>query len=448
MSEFIDGSPPPKNHLTTLSRVGYTFTSAVGDLIDNSIAAGSQNISILFKLVNEAPAFIITDDGSGMNSLELKKNMVIGCKDPDDKREEKDLGRFGSGMKTASFSQARLLTVVSRTSADLEASAARWDTDLIKEKNQWILEVLAEKDIANLTYLIDFNELNSGTVVCLQALTCLDNNPDVSSQISILCNELTDYIQLYFHRFLNRSIKLKLNGVSISGLDPFMRKLPGYQELGLRELRTKKGKIVIQSHVLPRISSLTQNQLAQYKGAKHISQNQGLYIYRDKRLILAGGWFGIGNINELSNLVRIQIDIPSELDTEWETDVKKSQLKIPLKVRQILKRILGSPISTAKRVHKYVGKKDEDSKYWDIRQNELSGHEETKYLINKDNELLKDLTSILDTSAKLKLAKYLCAIANNLPVNHIYMTMASTPKSIAKSTSDADYNNLLEALSE
>ena len=200
MSEFIDGSPPPKNHLTTLSRVGYTFTSAVGDLIDNSIAAGSQNISILFKLVNEAPAFIITDDGSGMNSQELKKNMVIGCKDPDDKREEKDLGRFGSGMKTASFSQARLLTVVSRTSADSEASAARWDTDLIKEKNQWILEVLAEKDIANLTYLIDFNELNSGTVVCLQALTCLDNNPDVSSQISILCNELTDYIQLYFHR--------------------------------------------------------------------------------------------------------------------------------------------------------------------------------------------------------------------------------------------------------
>jgi hypothetical protein len=448
MSEFIDGSPPPKNHLTTLSRVGYTFTSAVGDLIDNSIAAGSQNISILFKLVDKLPAFIITDDGCGMNSQELKKNMVIGCKDPDDQREEKDLGRFGSGLKTASFSQARLLTVISQTSTDSTASAARWDTDLIKEKNEWRLEILAKKDIANLTYLIDFDNQNSGTVVCLQALTCIDNNPDVSSQISSLCNELTDYIQLYFHRFLNRSIKLKLNGVSISGLDPFMKKLPGYQELGLRELRTKKGKIVIQSHVLPRITSLTQNQLAQYKGAKHISQHQGLYIYRDKRLILAGGWFGIGNMNELSNLVRIQIDIPSELDKEWETDVKKSQLKIPLKVRQILKRILGSPISTSKRVHNYVGKKDEDSKYWEIQQNELSGSEETKYLINKDNDLLKKFTSTLNTSERQKLAKYLCSLANNLPINHIYMTMASTPKSITRSDSDIDYKNFLEALSE
>ena len=446
MSEFIDGSPPPKNHLTTLSRVGYTFTSAVGDLIDNSIAAGSQNISILFKLLDEEPAFWIIDDGFGMTAKELKKNMVIGCKDPDDQREEKDLGRFGSGMKTASFSQARQLTVVSRTSTDPTVSAARWDTDLIKEKNEWRLEILAKEDIANLNYLTDFDNLCSGTVVCLQALTCIDSNPNISSQISSLCTELTDYIQLYFHRFLNKNLKLTLNGVSISGLDPFMTNLPGHQELGKRELRTKKGKIVIQSHVLPRLTNLTKTQLAKYKGAKYISQHQGLYVYRDERLILAGGWFGIGNMNELSNLVRIQIDIPSELDKEWETDVKKSQLKIPLKVRQILKRILGSPISTAKKVHKYVGKKDEDSKYWEIRQNELSGHEETKYLINKDNALLKDFTSILNPSAKIKLAKYLCAIANNLPVNHIYMTMASTPKSIAQSTSEADYNSLLEAL--
>jgi len=274
-------------------------------------------------------------------------------------------------------------------------------------------------------------------------------NPDcqgISYQISKLCADLTDYIQLYFHRFLNKGIRLKLNGTAIFGMDPFMKKLVGYQEGPRNELRSKKGSIVIQSHVLPRISSLTKKQLAEYKGAKYISQHQGLYIYRDERLILAGGWFGIGNMSELSNLVRIQIDIPSELDKEWETDVKKSQLKIPLKVRQVLKRILGSPISTSRKVHNYVGKKDEDSKYWEVLQNELSGQEETKYLINKDNELLKELTSTFGVLEKQRLAKYLCSLANNLPINHIYMTMASTPKSIAQSNSEIDYNNLLEAL--
>ncbi|MGZ9899297.1 ATP-binding protein [Shewanella gaetbuli] len=107
MPEHIDLSPNPKSHIKTLSRIGYNLDSAISDIIDNSVTAESKNIFVEMDVVDQKAALVIKDDGYGMDEDALINSMRIGCKDPSDIRGEFDLGRFGSGMKMASFSQAR-----------------------------------------------------------------------------------------------------------------------------------------------------------------------------------------------------------------------------------------------------------------------------------------------------------------------------------------------------
>lgn len=449
MARIIDGSPPPGNHVVTLSRVGYSFTAAIGDLIDNSIAAQATKIDIIFAVINGRALFVLADNGCGMSEEELAANMVIGCKDPDLTREKGDLGRFGSGLKTASFSQAKILTVLSWKKPD-SRSAARWDTEKVRVSNSWNLELLDDLEINQLPLINDIPIENSGTVVIWDDMTCVDysaGDSTVPHQITKLCKEAENFISLYFHRFISSRISLTLNGRRLSPLDPFMRDITGYQEGPSQELRSKKGKLVIQSHILPRIANLSYEQLDRYGGAKYITQHQGLFIYRDKRLILEGGWFGVSNPHELSNIVRIQIDIPVTMDDEWETDVRKSRLKIPPKVKQVLKRIVGSPIRKAHAVHKYRGKREEESAYWLIERNELEGQEQVSYRINPDNEQFEEFVEGLESNKRRQLVNYLMSLTSALPINHIYSTMASSPKSVKTENTDEEFDKFLEQIS-
>ena len=152
MPKIVDQSPSPKSHIKTLMRIGYTLNSAVADVIDNSLSAEAQNI-VVYAPPGEAEPFIsIADDGNGMTADELTENMRIGCKDPDVERQEGDLGRFGSGMKTASFSQARKLTVVTKKTGHA-LTAASWDIDRVEETNSWCLEVYDENEVLNISGL-------------------------------------------------------------------------------------------------------------------------------------------------------------------------------------------------------------------------------------------------------------------------------------------------------
>ena len=441
--------PPPANHLGTLSRVGYSFNAAVADILDNSIAANAKNVDIVFASIDGEPILYIADDGHGMSADELVANMVIGCKDPNEDRERGDLGRFGAGLKTASFSQAEVLTVCSWKNPN-SVTAARWDTALIKAQNQWLLEVLEGNELENLIGFNEYGKTVSGTMVIWQELTSLDPDiriEDLPQAIAKICEQLAGYLSLYFHRFLGRELSVKLNGRLLKPLDPFMRDINGYQEGPSHSLRAKASKISIQAHVLPRLDNLSNEQLDRYGGAKEIGQKQGLYIYRDKRLILAGGWYGLASHDELGKLTRIQVDVPATMDKDWQTDVKKSSLKIPPKVRQVLKNVIPSPKKKSIQVHKYKGRQEEHSDYWKVNVNELDDSEKVSYLINADNNALKVIYSELPNETRRKLAKYLVDLASEIPVNHIYATKAAKPNSIVIDNSEDELEKLLDQLS-
>jgi hypothetical protein len=417
--------------------------SAVSDILDNSITANAKNIEIHSLPGLQESNISILDDGDGMSPNELIHNMRIGCKDPSDERLRGDLGRFGSGMKTASFSQARRLTVISKKEGE-PVCAAVWDIDRIEIENTWCLEILDKDEIESHPLLLLSSTKKCGTQVIWEKLSCLNKTNHSLDDETILASTLSDlgdYISLHFHKFMDGKNKrsFTINNAQLKGIDPFMTQSHGYQEGRSEKLRCKGGHIEINTHVLPHFKRMESTPLERLGGANGIVQNQGLYIYRENRLINAGGWLGLAKTSQLGALARVEVNVPSSLDQEWSTDVKKASLQLPPRIKKELRKFLSDPIKRSKRVYTYRGKQDQANKYWNIKENE--NDKIISYQISSENDSLVDLFRGISKEQKSQLIKYLGQLAENLPLNHIYQKMSESPREI-------DQENVTDALLE
>jgi len=432
MSRFTDASPDPSSHIKTLMRIGYTMPSAVSDILDNSITANAKNIEVHSLPGLQEPNISILDDGEGMSLEELIHNMKIGCKDPSHERFRGDLGRFGSGMKTASFSQSRKLTIISKKAGN-PICAAIWDIERIENENAWCLEVLDEDEVKAHPLLLIDNQKEHGTQVIWEKLTCLNktnHSLDAEAIMASNLSELRGYIALHFHKFMDGKNKRNffINNSQLQGIDPFMTRSSGYQEGRSERLRCKGGYIEINTHVLPHFKRMEGRALERLGGANGIVQNQGLYIYRENRLINAGGWLGLAKTSQLGALARVEVNVPSSLDQEWATDVKKSSLQLPPRIKKELRKFLSDPIKRSKRVYTYRGKQDQANKYWNIQENE--NDKTISYQISAENDFLTDIFRVISEEQKSQLIKYLGLLAENIPLNHIYQKMSESPRDI------------------
>lgn len=429
MPTDVNGAPRPKAHIKTLMKIGYDFCTAIADIIDNSVSAKSSTIKIFAPPGITSPYLTIVDDGHGMNEHELISNMIIGCKDPSSEREGDDLGRFGSGMKTASFSQARKLTVLSKT-PNTEITGASWDIDRIIDEDTWCLEQLNADDIALLEQQGMVHLENQGTQIIWQKLTCCQNDShalNYDAQIASLLTTADKHIGLHFHKFMKGPEKLNfyINNKPIESTDPFMTLSSGYQEGRSEKFRCKGGYIEIKTHVLPSFNRMGKSEISALGGAAEIAQKQGLYIYRNKRLINAGGWLNLSKHHQLSALARVEINIPSSLDDEWATDVKKATLQLPPRVKRDLKKYLSDPIVRSRKVHTARGKLSEANPFWEVCNDE--DEKTITYEVHPENQNLVDLINKLPTNLRPTLSAYLMNLSRELPLQHIYTTMADRP---------------------
>lgn len=448
MSEHIDLSPNPKSHIKTLSRIGYNLNSAISDIIDNSVTAESQNIFIEMDVVDEKAVLVIKDDGYGMNEDTLINSMRIGCKDPSDIRGEFDLGRFGSGMKMASFSQARKLTVISRTEEE-NVQSATWDLDLVENKNAWKLIKHTEQETEVLCSKFNIELGKSGTAVIWESISKYNGYPITELQ-AILGQDLAslkNYVRLHFHKFMEgkEAISFYFNYQKLAHFDPFLRNRNGYQEGPSQKFRVKKGgSIELKVHILPHESKLTKADLDSLGGSDQITANQGLYVYRANRLIISGGWFGLTRLSQLGKLARVEVNVPTSLDEEWSTDVKKSSLEIPRKVKEKLKQLIREPIKRSQKTYRYRGRLEEANAFWKVNENERE--KSISYEISKDNTLLKKLIVTLNREQASDLVEYLTHLSEEIPIHHIYEKMSSEPNHINQN--DISYDDLLEGFKE
>ena len=431
MPKPVDGTPSPKSLIKTLMRVGYDFNMAVGDIVDNSISADAKNIRIFTSLDPQYPTFSIYDDGWGMSEKELYENMKLAAKDPSLERDKNDLGRFGSGMKTASFSQARKLIVISKKKGS-KICGAYWDIDEIESSDSWeVLMSLSEEEI-NSIYGFDKDMLSeTGTVIIWHKIISFKETQHTSLEniIANTIDSMSRYLSLHFHKFmqLNDKVSFFVNQRKLSPINPFI-KGKGSMDLTPENIRGKKGNVEIKPHVLPHPQYLSQSQIDKLGGIDAIYKNQGLYIYRASRLIIAGGWMGLSSRNILGNLARVEVNIPASLDDEWSTDVKKSSLQLPVMVQKKLKQICQQPIKKSRGEHMHRGKKEEVNEYWFINENKQDNT--TKYEVHLKNNELVEIAEKMTRANRTKLKEFLRNLSKYLPVNHIFSRIGKSPKSV------------------
>lgn len=448
MPEHIDLSPNPKSHIKTLSRIGYNLNSAISDIIDNSITAESNNIFIEMDVVDEKASLVIKDDGYGMGEDTLINSMRIGCKDPSDIRGEFDLGRFGSGMKMASFSQARKLTLISKCEKS-NVHSVTWDLDLVEQKNAWKLIKHSERETERLCSKFNIEFGQSGTAVIWEDIS--KYNGYLTAELQAILGQdlasLKNYVRLHFHKFMEgrEAIKFYFNHQELEHFDPFLRNRNGYQEGPSQKFRVKKGgSIELRVHILPHESKLTKVDLDSLGGSDQITANQGLYVYRANRLIISGGWFGLTRLSQLGKLARVEVNVPTSLDEEWSTDVKKSSLEIPHKVKVKLKKLIREPIKRSQKTYRYRGRLEEANAFWKVNENERE--KSISYEISKDNTLLKKLLVTLNREQASDLIEYLTHLSEEIPIHHIYEKMSSEPNQINQN--DISYDDLLKGFKE
>ncbi|MDQ0253362.1 hypothetical protein J2S74_000734 [Evansella vedderi] len=409
--------------IQSLRSIGYSIEAAIADIIDNSIDAKATIIKVDMIWTEEEVNYIrIEDNGFGMDENTLVQAMKIGSKNPLNNRENRILGRFGMGLKTASFSLGKRLTVKTKETSGSE-NVRCWDLDYIKDTNNWsLLKVPFNHESEELLGDI---ESDSGTIVLIEVLDRVIDQPYSRRKINKFYNSIRDvenHLSMVFHCFLEgvQKIDLFLNGNKVLPWDPYLSKELATQELPEERQRVGDDIITIQPFVLPHHTKITTGTFEEYAGPKGWLEQQGFYVYRNKRLLVAGSWLHLFSREEAYKLARIKVDITNKSDFNWQIDIKKSHAKPPQEIISLLKRVAEKVRERSHEVFYHRGTKSIVKKHnktniehvWE----QITRRNKTLFKLNRNHTLLKDLISS-NKEIEDKLNYYLFHVEEYSPAN-------------------------------
>lgn len=352
---------PPKAGamINTFRAFGYNLQTAIADIIDNSISARAENVWIQYEWAGEKSWVTITDDGDGMDRNELIEAMTPGSKDPKDDREEHDLGRFGLGLKTSSFSQCKALTVLSKKE-NHRIIKRHWDLDYVNETGKWnLLDYLSQTSFQE-----PLEKLKNGTIVLWEKMDRLVGNANIHNEAARIVfleefEKVEEHLSLVFHRYMERNkLTIWMNGKKLDPWDPFMKESEGGQ-LTAHEILDSK-QVIVKCYVLPHISKLSPE-------------------------------------NEQFKNARILVDIPNKLDHDWKIDIKKATATPSIAVRKDLVRLGKMTRKMAGSVHRFRGNQimlDDSITSFDFQPvwKAKKGRDDVRhYFINEDHAVIKSL---------------------------------------------------------
>src|ERR1700682_2600160 len=358
-SNSVELIPSARRLVQSLRDIGYDLPSAVADIIDNSIAAQATEVRVDLAFQGEESWVSIADNGTGMGVEALTEAMRYGTQRD---YSESELGKFGLGLKTASMSQCRRLTVATRSDPKRRAIEIRqWDLDHIERVDRW--EILRVSPARAKADLVDPLRLHPGTVVLWEHLDRVLRYKIPEGQWALdgfarLCRLVEDHLSMVFHRFVSgearRALPLVIyvNGNRLGAWDPFSRSEPATKKLTKQSLALhhagRNHRVTLQPFILPNEAEFS-SPLAHKRagGPKRWNHQQGLYIYRNDRLIQSGGWNRIRTPDEHTKLARIAMDFPSAADSAFELNVAKMQVRVPDELRNQLTALISSYASAA-----------------------------------------------------------------------------------------------------
>lgn len=324
-----------------------------------------------------------------MADTDLVAALRPGSRNPNEPRDPNDLGRFGLGLKTASFSQCRALTVLSKPEAGT-VSYWTWDLDYVARTGLWHL--VKPRPPHGLP--VSLNQQKSGTVVLWEQLDRVVSDAPVSDEKAharflAVADSVKQHLAMVFHRFLQKGqFNLSFNDSRVEPWDPFLKGADGAQPCG--EAVYLNGAVSVKGYVLPYHQRLTTDEFGRAGGSRGWNDLQGFYIYRNERLLVAGSWLGMFKKEEHIKLARIQVDIPNTLDTDWRIDVRKSMAHPPYGSVGPLKTFAKAVRDRAVAVYRNTGRTNnpgipqEQQELWLERKR----HDKRHYAINREHPLV------------------------------------------------------------
>ncbi|WP_261986060.1 ATP-binding protein [Microbispora sp. CSR-4] len=420
--ELLD--PQAEDLIESLRAFGYDLPTALADLVDNSITAGARSVRILYCSDPGAAWVAVLDDGRGMSETELRAAMRF-ARNPNHARQPGDLGRFGLGLKTASLSHARRLTVLSRD-VNSNLSTRTWDIDHVAERRQWRVIRELDDDAAVIAHQVGFT--SRGTLVLWRKLDRIDDGPGLARRV----NEAGRELSLLFHRFLEKGkLALFVGSRQLTPMDPYLKRHSATQDRGIEELEHDGHRIRVNPVVLPHPSRLSRSEAAIASGPGGMQDRQGFYVYRGDRLVVAGGWLGLSGMHksQTTRLARLAVDIPPGADLAWEVDVRKSSVRPPSVLETRIAEIARDVRARSERVFAYRGAPTSRSRTRDTihpvwQQVRRLGVSE--YVVNREHPLV---AAALASSNGSAVEGLLHMIESTLPVESISQELVSSLQS-------------------
>lgn len=421
--------PNPKSTINSYRSFGYNLSTAIADIVDNSISANADLVEVDYKWEGEKSFIYIIDNGNAMNLEELIEAMTPGSKDPEEIRSENDLGRFGMGLKTASFSQCKRLTVITKKKG-YKTIKRCWDIDYINQIEEWVLlDYISDSSFIEL-----LDKYDSGTLVLWENLDRIvgdaeKNNESVKNAFYQEMSIVKVHLGLVFHRFIENSrLILNSNSYSIEAWNPFLYNLTTKPEMGQPERLSDNVEVTY--YILPHMSRISHDEYEKSGGPLGWFNQQGFYIYRGDRLLVSGDWLGLEKKRDYSKLARIAVNFPNTGDFDWNLDIKKSTATPPIEIRRELSRIAKIAIKKSAKIYNWRGQKSisqigsENSleKLWKDTTNR-DGIK--KYQINRKHPIIAQALEI--EGSKKIFSKTLKLIESNIPIELILYNQNEDP---------------------
>lgn len=440
---FDDVAPDASAMIESMRAYGYTLPTAVADLIDNSIAAGCSTVWLDTYWAGEDSWLTITDDGSGMSEADLRDAMRLGSRNPRDERDPADLGRFGLGLKTASLSQCRRLTVLSKAAGG-PAHARRWDLDHLAQPDVTGWHLLKARHPGSKADLSRLDGLDAGTVVLWEVLdrvvqSAQRDDERVRKHFLLQIDALEQHLAMVFHRYLEgprRRLQIILNGHEVQPWNPFQDQHPATQPTPeeVIPLPDHELPVRVKGYVLPHKDKLGPDGHRAASGPAGWNAQQGFYLYRNERLIVAGDWLGLGGTRpwtkeEHYKLARIRLDVPNSMDHLWHLDVKKSHATPPPQLRDRLTGLAQTVRQTARSVFAHRGRYGARAKREELQRPWKPGTRAGRviYRIDRQHPVVKAvLAEVGDSSAAVE--AMLRIIEETVPVQQIWLDAAESPE--------------------
>ncbi|WP_244629961.1 ATP-binding protein [Brucella intermedia] len=458
MSGPITGTrnAPPRASamIEALRGLGYSAATALADIIDNSIAANATMVDLTFVWNGTSSAISILDNGDGMDDVLLDRAMRLGEKGPLEERGKSDLGRFGLGLKTASFSQARRLTVASRKGN--VTSVLRWDLDVLRDDRSGSWSLLEGPAPGSEELLKKLEPLDHGTLILWEKMDRIVPRGARSQDFLEVIDAIEKHLAMVFHRYISsRKLTIRINGKPVQAWDPFLESRSDTWRSGRDRFAVNGYEIAVEGFVLPHKDRLPEKTWAEAAGPDGWTSQQGFYVYRNERLLVAGHWLGLGRgrswtKEEPFRLARIRLDIPNSADEDWKIDIRKSTARPPLEARHRLSLFAEDVRQRARKVFAFRGKPDRSAKTGPVapawRADRLSGG--IRYRINEHHTAV---AAVLEQAGQLRadVLAMLRIIEETVPVQQIWLDTAEakdTPKTGFEETPPDELKSIMQTV--